>query len=117
MSRPPSRQISRRPPARKKCGLASGKIAASRQPGRKINGAKPPQNIQLKAVLPRDDNEKLKINVQSLYDCSVKLHCCIKIGKSEMIILFRTLWTINFYDELYIVYTKSFAYRVLQNAG
>src|SRR6218665_1752575 len=33
--RPQSRRISRRPPAGKKCGLAAGKIAASRQPGRK----------------------------------------------------------------------------------
>src|SRR6218665_1532087 len=38
VGRPPSRRISRRPPAGKKCGLAAGKISASRQLGRKKCG-------------------------------------------------------------------------------
>jgi len=38
-TRPQSHRISRRPPAGKKCGLAAGKISASRQPGRKKNAA------------------------------------------------------------------------------
>src|SRR6218665_1230164 len=41
----------------------------------------------LKVALPRGVNEKLAITVQSSYDHAVKLHCCIKIGKSENIIL------------------------------
>jgi len=36
---------------------------ASRQPGRKINAAKPPPNIRLKTALPRGVNEKLAITV------------------------------------------------------
>ena len=36
----------------KKCGLAAGKIAASRQPAGKM-----PQNVQLKVALPRDVNK------------------------------------------------------------
>ena len=64
-----------------------------------------PQNVRLKVVLPRDI-KKLAITVQSAYDHSVKLRCCIKIGKSQKIILFRTLWAIDFYVELYVVYTK-----------
>ena len=39
--------------------LAAGKIAASRQPGRKKYAAKPPPNIRLKADLPREFNKKL----------------------------------------------------------
>jgi len=49
----------------KNYGLAAGKITASRQPGRKINAAKPPPNIRLKAALPRGVNEKLAISVHS----------------------------------------------------
>src|SRR6218665_1575571 len=64
--RPPSRRISRRP--EKLFGLAAGKIAASRQPDRKINVAKPPPNVRLKAALPRDVNEKLTNTVQGSYD-------------------------------------------------
>jgi len=52
MTRPPSRRISRRP--EKNYGLAAGKIAASRQPGRKKYAAKPPPKIRLKAAFPRD---------------------------------------------------------------
>ena len=48
-------------------------------------------------------SNKLAITVQSSYDHAVKLRCCIKIGKSQMIILFRTLWVIDFYVELYAV--------------
>src|SRR6218665_3590457 len=65
-SRPPSRRISRRP--EKLFYLAAGKIAASRQPGRKINAAKTPPNVRLKAALPRDVNEKLTSTVQGSYD-------------------------------------------------
>ena len=68
---------------RKKCGLAAGKIAASRQPGGKKYAAKPPPNIRLKAALPGDIKEKLAITVQSSYDHVVKLRCCTKIGKSK----------------------------------
>ena len=71
----------------KNCGLAAGKITASRQPGRKINAAKPPPNIWLKAALPRGVIEKLAITVQSSYDHAVMLYCCTKIGKSENMIL------------------------------
>src|SRR6218665_3941206 len=85
INRSPSRRISRRP--KKNCGLAAGKIAASRQPGRKINAAKPPPKIRLKAALPRDVNEKLAIIVYCSYEHAVKLQCCTKIGKSEKIIL------------------------------
>src|SRR6218665_860914 len=99
-SRPPSRRISRRPG--KKCGLASGKIAARRQQDRK----KCRKNVRLKVTLPRDVRKNLAITVQSSYNNAVKLQCCIKIGKSEKIILFRTLWAIDFYVELYVAYTK-----------
>src|SRR6218665_1053063 len=37
------------------------------------------------------------MNVQISYDHAVKLQCCIKIGKSETIILFGTLWAIDLY--------------------
>jgi len=50
---------------RKKCGLAAGKIAVSRQSGRKKSAAKPPPKIRLKAALPRNVNEKLAITVQN----------------------------------------------------
>ena len=73
--------------------------------GRKNNAATPPPNVRLKAALPRDVNEKLTITVQSSYDHAVKLQCCIKIGKSEKIILFRTQWAIDFYVELYFAST------------
>ena len=66
-----------------------------------------PQNVRLKVVLPGDVKKKLAITVQSSYDHAVKLWCCIKIGKSQEIILFRTLWAIDFYVELYVVYTKT----------
>ena len=36
------------------CGLAAGKIAASRQPGRKKYAAKPQPKIRLTAAFPRD---------------------------------------------------------------
>jgi len=78
---------------RKKCSLAAGKIAASRQPGRKKYVAKPPPKVQ-KAALPRDVNEKLAITIQSSYEHAVKLRCCTKIGKNEKILLFRTLWAL-----------------------
>jgi len=45
------------------------------------------------------------MTVQISYDHAVKLQCCIKIGKSEKIILFVTLWAID-YVELCVVYTK-----------
>src|SRR6218665_2653086 len=67
--------------------LSRQKIAASRQPGRKINAAKPPLNIRLKAALSRNVNEKLAFTVHSSYDHAVKLQCCTKIGKSEKIFL------------------------------
>src|SRR6218665_3480956 len=85
INRSPSRRISRRP--KKNCGIAAGKITACRQPGRKINAAKPPPKIRLKAALPRGVIEKLAITVQSSYDHAVMLHCCTKIGKSENMIL------------------------------
>src|SRR6218665_3597398 len=65
-TRPQNRRISRR--TERLFGLAAGKIAASRQPGRKINAAKPPPNVWLKAALPRDVNEKLTSTVQGSYD-------------------------------------------------
>ena len=34
---------------------------------------------------------------QISYDHAVKLQCCNKIGKSEKIILFGTLWAIDLY--------------------
>src|SRR6218665_3436898 len=73
----------------KKNAVAAGKIAASRQPGGKINSAKPPPKIRLKAALglPCDVNEKLAIIVYCSYEHAVKLQCCTKIGKSEKIIL------------------------------
>ena len=37
------------------------------------------------------------MTVQISYDHAVKLQCCIKIGKSEKIILFGTLWAIDLY--------------------
>jgi len=55
---------------------------ASRQPGRKINAAKPLPNIRLKAALPRDVNGKLAIAGQSSYDHAVKLHCYSVAPKS-----------------------------------
>src|SRR6218665_3821800 len=113
-TRPPSRRISRWP--EKKCGLAAGKIAASRQPSRKKYAAKPPPKVRLKAALPRNVNEKLAITVQSSYDHVVNLQCCTKIGRSVKIILFRTLWTIHFYVQLYVVTPKSDTYPVLENA-
>ena len=64
------------------------------------NAAKPPSNIRLKAAA------KLAIIVQSSYDHAVKLQCCTKIGKREKIILSRTLWSIDFYVEFYVVYNK-----------
>ena len=68
--------------------IDAGKITASRQPGWKINAAKPPPNIRLKSALPRGGvNEKLEITVQSPYGHVVKLHCCAKIGMSDNIIL------------------------------
>jgi len=51
-------------------------------------------------------SKKLAITVQSSYDHAVKLRCCMKMGKRQKIILFRTLWAIDFYVELYVVYTK-----------
>ena len=51
-------------------------------------------------------SKKLAITVQSSYDHAVKLLCCIKIGKGQKIIVFRTLWAIYFYVELYVLYTK-----------
>ena len=45
----------RRP--KKNCGLAVGKIAASRQPGRKKYAAMPPPKIRLTAAFPRDVNK------------------------------------------------------------
>jgi len=89
----------------KKCGLSAGKIAASCQPGRK-KYAKPPPNIWLKSALSSDVNEKLAITIQSSYDHAVKLQCCTKISKSRKKILFRTMWAIDFYVELYVVHTK-----------
>ena len=41
--------------------------------------------------------------VQISYDHAVKLQCSIKIGKSDKIILFRTLWATDFYVELCVV--------------
>ena len=41
----------------KNCGLAAGKIAASRQPDRKKYAAKPPPKIRLKAAFLRDLNK------------------------------------------------------------
>ena len=47
------------------------------------------------------------MTVQISYDHAVKLQCCIKIGNSEEIILFGTLWAIDlYYVELCVVYTK-----------
>ena len=47
------------------------------------------------------------MTVQISYDHAVKLQCCIKIGKSEKIILFGTLWAIDlYYVEHCVVYTK-----------
>ena len=48
------------------------------------------------------------MTVQISYDHAVKLQCCIKIGKSEKIVLFGTLWAIDFYNyvEHCVVYTK-----------
>ena len=37
------------------------------------------------------------MTVQISCDHAVKLQCCIKIGKSEKIILFGTLWAIDLY--------------------
>ena len=37
------------------------------------------------------------MTVQTSYDHAVKLQCCIKIGKSEKIILFGTLWAIDLF--------------------
>src|SRR6218665_2676784 len=105
-TRTPSRRITLRPPTGKECGLAAGKFFASRQPGRKKYVAKPPPNVRLKAVLPRDVNETLAITIKGAYDHAVKLQCCTKIGKSEKIMLFSNLWAINFYVELYFVYSK-----------
>ena len=79
-----------------KMRLSRRKIVASRQPGRKMNAAKPLPNVRLKAALPRNVNEKLAINIQSSYDHAIKLQCCTKIGKSEKIMLFRTQWAIDF---------------------
>ena len=74
----------------------------------------------MSAALLRDVNEKLAImpTVQSSNDHVIKLHpCCTKIAKSEKIILFRTLWVIDFYVELSMMYTpRSDVYPVLQNA-
>jgi len=80
--------------AEKKMRLSHRKNAASRQQERK-NAAKCPAM-----------SNKLEITVQSSYNHAVKLRCCIKIGKSQKTILFRTLWAIDVYVELYDVYTK-----------
>src|SRR6218665_640042 len=37
------------------------------------------------------------MTVRISYDHAVKLQCCIKIGKSEKITLFGTLWAIDLY--------------------
>ena len=87
--------------------MQAGKIAASHQLGWKKIAAKPLPNVRLKAALPRNVNEKLAITVQNSYDHAVKLQCCTKIGKSEKVILIWALWAIDFYVELYVVYTKN----------
>ena len=119
LNRPPSRRFSRRPPARK-----------LRLAGPEKSAAKPPPNFRLKAALPRDVTEKLAITVQSAYNHTIILQCCIEIGKSERIIYLElwgqsssfssswfsafldrfvrptapfTMWAIDFYFELYVV--------------
>src|SRR6218665_3618949 len=82
ITRPPSRRIRRRP--EKKYGLAAGKIAASRQLGRKKYAAKPPQNFRLRAAsLPRDVNEKLTLTVQSSYDHAVSYSAAPRSGRAR----------------------------------
>jgi len=62
-------------------------------------------------------NEKLAMTVQNSYDHAVKLQCCTKIGKSEKIILFRTLWAIDFEVELYILFNEKWRISGLTKRG
>jgi len=55
-----------------------------------------PQNVRLTVALPRDVYKKLAITVQSSYDNAVKLQCCIKIGKSEKIIIIKNFVGVRF---------------------
>src|SRR6218665_1591731 len=87
-ARPPRRRISRRPPAtpQKKMRLSRRKNAASRQQERET-AAKCPAKGGVTTRCQKISNYRSEF----IYDHAVKLRCCIKIGKSQKIILFRTL--------------------------